>query len=114
MGIYEVASGALGEEQASKFLEKKGYKILEKNFKTKLGEIDIIAKHKNYICFIEVKNRSTLFAGRPSEAVTIPKQRKIKMTALMYLKLKGLTESDVRFDVVEILDDEINIIENAF
>ncbi len=114
MGIYEVASGAQGEEQATEFLKKKGYKILEKNYKNKLGEIDIIAKFKDYICFIEVKTRSTLFSGRPCEAVTVPKQRKIKMTALVYLKLKGLTESDVRFDVVEILDDEISLIENAF
>lgn len=106
--------GALGEFDAKKYLMKKGYKILAQNYKNKLGEIDIIAKDKDYIVFVEVKNRSSLAFGRPCEAVTPSKQFKIRKTALCYLKEKYLTESSCRFDVIEVLDGEINHISDAF
>ena len=69
--------GDMGEKKAVKFLKKKGYRILETNFKTKFGEIDIIAKKEGCICFVEVKTRSSDNFGEPREAVNFYKQQKI-------------------------------------
>ena len=106
--------GAKGEIQALKYLTENKYKILFTNYKNKIGEIDIIAKQKEYIVFIEVKKRETLAFGRPSEAVDKRKQQKIRLVAQMFLKQYKLFDSDVRFDVIEIIGDELNHIENAF
>ena len=78
--------GAYGEKQAVSYIKKLGYKILEQNFTTKIGEIDIIAQDKSYIVFIEVKNRTSQKFGRPSEAVNNHKQHKIKQVALLYMQ----------------------------
>lgn len=107
--------GASGEQQALEFLKEKGYKILETNFSNKIGEIDIIAKDKEFVVFVEVKARSTKAFGLPSEAVNFHKQQKIRQVALSYLKSKKILEKvQCRFDVVEVLGDEIRHIENAF
>ena len=107
--------GASGEQQAAKFLKEKGYKILETNFSNKIGEIDIITKDKEFVVFVEVKARSTKAFGLPSEAVNFHKQQKIHQVALSYLKSKKILEKvQCRFDVVEVLGDEIRHIENAF
>lgn len=107
-------TGNKGELQAKKFLEKKKYKILEMNYASKFGEIDIIAKEKEIIVFVEVKTRASCKFGCPMEVVTPYKQNKIRGVANYYLMLNGQSENDVRFDVIEILDDEINHIQNAF
>ena len=106
--------GFAGEKQAQKYINKLGYKILATNYTTKFGEIDIIAQDKSVIVFIEVKYRKTLKYGRPSEAVTPYKQNKIRKVAQFYLLKNGLLNSFVRFDVLEIIDNEINYIINAF
>lgn len=106
--------GNKGEEIASNFLKKNKYKILERNYSNKIGEIDIIAEKNGVIVFVEVKERETLTFGRPVEAVDGRKQNKIRRTAEVYLMSKRKNWVDVRFDVVEILGDEINQIENAF
>lgn len=111
---FNTVQGAVGEFDACKYLENKKYKILEQNYKNRLGEIDIIASYKNAIIFIEVKKRSTLAFGRPSEAVDARKQQKIRKTATLYLIQHKLMDSACRFDVIEVLDKEINHIENAF
>ncbi len=106
--------GNKGELQAKIFLQKNKYKILEMNYTCKLGEIDIIAKEKETIVFVEVKTRASCQYGRPMEAVTPYKQNKVRTVAKYYLMLNDALEKDVRFDVIEILDDEINHIKNAF
>lgn len=107
--------GATGEEKAAEFLKWKGYKILETNFSNKIGEIDIIAKDKEFVVFVEVKARSTKAFGFPSEAVNFFKQQKIRQVSLSYLKSKKmLGKIQCRFDVVEVLGDEIRHIMNAF
>ncbi len=117
---YDVAKaknkikGDIGEIDAVEFLEKKKFKILQTNFKTKFGEIDIIALDGKTIVFVEVKRRSTLAFGRPIEAVDYRKQQKIRKVAEFYLMIKHKSDSDVRFDVMEILDREITYVENAF
>jgi putative endonuclease len=111
-------TGEKGETIAEHHLKKKGYKILEKNYRTKLGEIDIIAKDKKTIVFVEVKTRRSWQFGNPKGAVTPAKQRKISMVALQYLKAIDRHDTKARFDVVAITatrdTPQIEIIKNAF
>ena len=106
--------GSAEESFACDFLESKGYTIIERNFRCRQGEIDIIAKIKDTIVFVEVKTRSSIKFGYPKEAVDYRKQTKIHNVALTYLKLKGKLDSKIRFDVIEILDGSVNHIENCF
>ena len=78
--------GEKGEEIAVKYLKKNKYKILERNYLTKLGEVDIIAKDKGILCFIEVKSRRSNLLGAPEEAISLKKKRQISKLALIYLK----------------------------
>lgn len=97
--------GHKGEDIAASYLKKKGYKILHRNYKTPLGEADIIAKEKNIIVFIEVKARSSDAFGQPFEAVNYRKQEKLKKIALYYLKHNKI-ELPVRFDVISIISKD--------
>lgn len=106
--------GKLGEDLAAKYLKKKGYEIIARNYKNSYGEIDIIAAHSGYLIFVEVKARSSQEFGRPAEAVNNHKQRKISQVASGYIHVKRLYDADVRFDIVEVCDGQINHIENAF
>lgn len=117
--------GAVGEREASEFLQRNGYTIVKTNYRVgRLGEIDIIANDNEYICFIEVKTRRTSTFGSPGEAVTKTKQQKIRQIAAIYLTNTRKMDSKVRFDVVEILMNKtmesansiksINLIKDAF
>jgi putative endonuclease len=110
--------GKKSESLAVRYLKKNGYKILEQNYRNKLGEIDIIAKEKNTLVFIEVKARKTHVFGNPKWSVTPKKQRKISMVALYYLKALKQTHVKARFDVVALSSEKdrprIEIIKNAF
>ncbi len=94
--------GIYGELVSARYLRKKGYKILQTNFHSRFGEIDIIAQTDETLIFVEVKTRVADSLVRPMEAVTLAKQRKIKSAALFYLS-KTEKEMDVRFDVIEVL-----------
>ena len=106
--------GVKGEALAKQYLLDKKYKILEQNFTTKIGEIDIIAQDNDIIVFVEVKDRQTKRFGMPREAITPYKQNKIRTVATQYLVKNRLINYKVRFDCVEILGDTITHIENAF
>ena len=106
--------GAEGEQAARDYLAKKGIRVLESNFRRPTGEIDIIAKQRGTLLFVEVKRRSSLRYGRPAEAVDRAKQGHILRTAQLYLQEKGLADAPVRFDVIEVLPGEVRHIENAF
>ena len=113
------STGAMGEELASKFLKKQGYKIVEKNFRTSLGEIDIIALDRGTITFVEVKTRKSTTFGYPQEAVSLKKQKKISQVATVYLNQKKLNSEKARFDIVAILlipdqTEKIELIKDAF
>lgn len=95
--------GNLGEQIASEYLEKNRYKILEKNFYCRQGEIDIIAKDKKEVVFIEVKTRTSSKFGKPSEAVTTTKQERMCKSAKYFLYKTNQSNMPVRFDVVEVL-----------
>lgn len=110
--------GQKGEAAALKFLKKQKFKILEKNYRTRQGEIDIIAKDGDTLTFIEVKARTSDLFGTPKYAVTFQKQRKISMVALHYLKATNQSDVRARFDVVTVSSvgdsHKIEIIKNAF
>jgi putative endonuclease len=110
--------GKRSERLAAEFLIRTGYRILETNYRSKLGEIDIIASEKGTIVFVEVKARNTSRFGSPKGAVTPAKQRKISMAALDYLKRSGQAGASARFDVVAIDTAsgkiDIEVVKNAF
>ena len=108
------AIGSNYEKIAGQYLEQQGYLIVEYNFHSRYGEIDIIAKHEGYLVFIEVKYRENDKSGHPLEAVSVSKQRTISKCAFYYLQRNGLQDVPVRFDVAGILGDEIQVVQNAF
>ncbi|MDR1905587.1 MAG: YraN family protein [Clostridiales bacterium] len=106
--------GISGEYSAVKYLESIGYEILETNFTSYSGEIDIVAKDGDYIVFAEVKNRMNLKYGRPIEAITPLKVKKIRKTAEFYIIKNRCADRNMRFDVIEILRGEVTHTKNAF
>lgn len=107
--------GSLNEEKAIKYLIAHGYHIIQKNFYCKMGEIDIIANSEGYLCFIEVKYRTSEVNGSPGEAITPTKIRRITRTAQYYMLINNIPEdTPCRFDVIIILHNKITLIENAF
>lgn len=116
--MYKQSLGRKGEDTAAKWLENNGYTILIRNYRCKVGEIDIIAKKGNTLVFVEVKTRSSTKYGLPQESVSWRKQNKIRQVALYYLKEYRPREMQYRFDVIAILElggkQRIKIIENAF
>jgi putative endonuclease len=110
--------GKTGESIAVGFLRSQGYRILEQNYRTGIGEIDIIARDRKTLVFVEVKARTSSRFGNPKSAVTPIKQRKISMVALQYLKATAQMQVKARFDVVAISSAEtspqIELIKNAF
>ena len=103
------------EEVAEQYLTGQGYLITEKNFRWRQGEIDIVAKDGEYLCFIEVKYRKNLGKGHPLEAVDHRKQQKIIQTAGVYMAGHHTSPlQKIRFDVVSILGDEVSLYKNAF
>lgn len=102
------------EKIAGEYLKNRGYEIIEYNFYSRYGELDIIAKHEGYLVFVEVKYRENNSKGYPLEAVSIQKQRTISKCALYYMKKNGMQDVPVRFDVVGILGDKIQVLQNAF
>ncbi len=110
--------GAQGEDIAARFLLSKKYEILDRNYRCRHGEIDIIARRKNVLIFVEVKTRRSSAFGSPLEAVSLKKQRSISAVAQAYLQHSRLSGSAARFDVIAILlgsgAPEIEHIENAF
>jgi len=106
--------GKKGEKISIEFLKKQGYKIVETNYRCSVGEIDIVAKDKDVLCFVEVKTRKSEEYGLPEEAVDGRKQRKLVNVALAYVKEKKVYEQDLRFDVVSVYPGHIKLIKDAF
>lgn len=95
--------GNRGEIVAARFLERLEYRIIERQLRSKFGELDLVAIHDDVVVFVEVKTRSTLAAGHPTEAITPAKQRKITRSALAYLKQRRWLERRIRFDVIAVV-----------
>jgi putative endonuclease len=94
--------GKSGEDAAAKILQENGMRIIARNYRTKMGEIDIIARDKDVICFVEVKARSSSAFGLPAESITAAKRKRLQKLALYYLKEKHLLGQKARFDVVSV------------
>lgn len=105
--------GASGERKACRYLKRKGYKIIARNFRNPFGEIDIIASKDDITAFIEVKTRLTDSYGTPSQAVDEARKRRYISGAKYFFAGKQIDRT-VRFDIIEVYQGEINHIENAF
>ncbi len=119
MSKQNVNLGKRGEDLAVSLLSAGGYLILERNFRTKFGEIDIIAKDKGTFAFVEVKTRCSENFGLPLEAVSKAKQRKISKMAVAFLHEKNLLGVMARFDVISIIysadgEHEFELFKDAF
>ncbi len=112
--------GKIGEALACAYLKRNGYEILERNYKTKIGEIDIVARDGKVLVFVEVKTRQSDLYGLPEEAINAKKMHKLTLLAELYISEKRLYQSKARFDIVSILMDggsgskSIRLIKNAF
>jgi len=112
-------TGKLGEKLAQKFLKKKSYRILETDFRCRMGEIDIVAQQKDYLVFVEVRTKSSLDFGTPEESITQSKKEKLIASALTYISTHQNLPPLWRIDVVAIEVDQkgkskrIELIENA-
>jgi putative endonuclease len=112
--------GIRGEEVACRELERRGYAILARRFRTRNGEIDIIARDGETLVFVEVKARRSLRCGGPAEAVNWAKRQRLVRLAMSYLRIRGLADVRCRFDVVSVLyaagaaGPVVEVIENAF
>lgn len=119
MGREKKNIGKRGENLACSYLRKRGYKILDRNFRTIFGEIDIVAKFKGMIVFVEVKTRATGSLGPPYISVTKVKETHIIKNALFYLKMHTLAKTSWRIDIVSVKlnyyygVENIELIENA-
>lgn len=115
--MNNIEKGKFGEKLARDYLINKGYKIIDINYRNKIGEIDIIAIHKEILIFIEVKSRTSNNYGYPYEAVNYKKQQKIVNSSLIYIKSKSYDKFQYRYDIIEVYltnNSKINHIENAF
>ena len=111
--------GERGEAAAIRFLEKKGYRILDKNYRCKSGEIDIVARDKDSIAFVEVKTRTSIEFGLPEESLSWRKKVHLTKVALNYLSHRSIKGVNCRFDVVSVLmkgenNHSIHLIKDAF
>jgi len=110
--------GEYGEDVAVSYLKKRGYKIIKRNFRCVLGEIDIIAKKDSYLVFVEVKTRKQGAEIMPEDSINYEKERRLKKIAEFYINNYCWEDIECRFDVLSIIigkDEEvINIIEDAF
>jgi putative endonuclease len=116
--MNKIAVGKHGEDLAKRYLVDHGYKVVESNYYTRYGEVDIIGQKDDVYSFIEVKTRTNEAYGSPGESVDIKKQKKIILTATKYLSDHDLHDREVRFDVIEVLIQnnrfKVNHIVNAF
>lgn len=119
MSLDRTILGETGESLAAEHLRHKGYIILHRNYRSRSGEIDIIAKHGKILVFAEVKTRRSEHFGSPAAAVTLRKQAQISRVAEEYLARENLFDTAARFDVISIVMPQgkaavIEIITNAF
>ena len=117
MSLLGKLLGRTGEDRAARFLVSQGYRILERNYSTRSGEINLIGLHQGTVTFIEVKTRSSDAFGAPELAVNHRKQQRMIKAALGYIKAKKLHQVPCRFDVVAINtanEQQVELIQNAF
>lgn len=112
--MKHIILGKIGEAKAQNFAKQQGFEIIQANYKNFAGEIDLIYRDGTTLVFCEVKTRTSEKFGLPREAVTKSKQHKIRLVATFYIKSCRREYEHYRFDVMEIIDDDITLIKNAF
>lgn len=106
--------GRLGEERAVEYLRARGYSVIERNFRCRVGEIDIVARDGDTLVFVEVRTRTDGRRGTALEAVTPAKQRRVAQVAEVYLTMRRLHAAVCRFDVVGITGERVELVRDAF
>jgi putative endonuclease len=114
MADHRRALGAAGEARAAAWYEARGYRVLARNWRCRDGELDLVVARGRAVVFVEVKARRSDRFGTPAEAVTPAKQVRLRALALRWLEATGARPSSLRFDVVAILGDRLEVIEAAF
>ena len=100
-----ISLGRAGEEYAAKYLQKRGFRIVERNFRCKLGELDIVARDGPFLVFTEVRSMTGKAFGSPQESITDKKKKKLRQVAQLYAKFRNVGDTPMRFDVVAITAD---------
>ena len=108
------ALGAAGEERAAAWYRARGYRVLDRNWRCREGELDLVVARGRALVIVEVKARRSDRFGTPAEAVTPAKQRRLRGLALRWIEATGARPTSIRFDVVAILGDQLEVIEAAF
>ncbi len=106
--------GASGEAQAAAWYEANGYRVLARNWRCREGELDLVLARGSMVVFCEVKTRTTDAFGVPAEAVTVAKQRKLRVLAARWLDQAPVRPRDIRFDVAAVLGGRLEVLEGAF
>lgn len=108
------ALGASGEAAAAAWYEAAGYAVLDRNWRCRAGELDLVLGDGRHVVFCEVKTRSSAAFGVPAAAVTPAKQRRIRHLAMRWLEGHGVRAASLRFDVASVVGDRVDVIEGAF
>jgi putative endonuclease len=108
------ALGRRGEDQAAAWYVARGYEVIDRNWRCRDGELDLVVRRADVLVFCEVKTRSSNAFGSPAEAVTATKQRRLRRLATLWLREHGARTPRLRFDVAAVLGRDIDVIENAF
>lgn len=116
--LGRIQTGKRGEDIAVDYLTRAGYRVIDRNYRCPFGEIDIVAKDKDTVVFVEVRSRKSEEFGDPQLSVGLDKQRRLSRIALNYIEEKGLHHCNARFDVVAVKmlpgNEEVELIQNAF
>ncbi|MFH2204096.1 MAG: YraN family protein [Elusimicrobiota bacterium] len=114
MTMRRALLGKWGEDRAARWLEERGWTVLERRWRCRLGELDIVAVDGDELVFVEVKTRSSLRCGAPEEAVGRAKRARIVRAACAYMRFKGIGDRALRFDVVALSPEGLRHIPAAF
>ncbi len=108
------ATGATGEALAAAWYERRGYRVVDRNWRRREGELDLVLRCGRTVVFCEVKTRRGTGFGSPAEAVTADKQRRLRRLAVLWLTEGRRSAADVRFDVASVQGDVVEVLEGAF